>query len=150
MMPWRPTRHWLAVALFISIAFNILAAGMIAGEVAGPALWRRPNRYAQQFGPIAGNIIHHLAKGLDPAGRSAFLGELSSHAGELKQLNNSLRQQHRAIIALLRAESLDSAAISKGFAELQRRNLALQIALEAAITQAAEKVPAASRAHLEK
>jgi uncharacterized membrane protein len=141
-------RRWLAIAFFVSLVVNLFLVGLILGRVLHPDFLFGGGVYAREFGPVAGRVIQHLIGRLDEADRQTVLNELKGHVDDFTGLNLNLRQERQNLIKLLRADKFDRKAVDDAFAELQRRNDALQQAMAAAIADAVQKLPASARTHL--
>ena len=97
---------------------------------------------------MAGRVIQHLTERLNDSDRQMVLDELKSHADSISALNQSLRDQRQTLMRLLKADSFDRKAVDDALVELRRRNDALQEAMETAIADAVEKLPASARKQL--
>jgi len=141
-------RRWVAVGLFVSLVVNLFLVGLILGRILHPEFLFGGGAYVREFGPVAGRAIQHLVGPLDQADRQTVMDEMKGHADDFTGLNLALRQQREILIRLLRADNFDRKAVDDAFAELRRRNEALQAAMETAIADAVQKLPASARKHL--
>ena len=141
-------RRWLAVGFFVSLVVNLFLVGLILGRVLHPGFLFGGGVYVREFGPVAGRVIQHLIGQLDDADRQSVMDQLKGHADDFTALNQNLREQRQTLVRLLRADSFDRKAVDDAFVELRRRNDALQAAMESAIADAVEKLPASARKHL--
>jgi uncharacterized membrane protein len=147
--PKRPNRRrWLAIGFFVSLVVNLFLAGLILGRILHPEFLFGGGAYVREFGPVAGHVIQHLIGQLDDADRQSVMDQLKGHADDFTALNQDLREQRQTLIRLLRADTFDRKAVDDALVELRRRNDALQAAMETAIADAVEKLPASARKHL--
>lgn len=141
-------RRWMAIAFFVSLVVNLFLVGLILGRILQPQFLFGGGAYVREFGPVAGRAIQRLVSDLDQADRQTVMDELKGHADDFTGLNLALRQQREITIRLLRADNFDRKAVDDAFAELRNRNEALQAAMEMAIADAVQKLPASARKHL--
>jgi len=141
-------RRWLAVGFFVSLVVNLFLVGLILGRILHPGFLFGGGVYVREFGPVAGRVIQHLIGQLDEADRQSVMDQLKGHADDFSALNQDLREQRQTLIRLLRADTFDRKAVDDALVELRRRNDALQTAMESAIADAVEKLPASARKHL--
>ncbi len=110
--------RWMRIALFASLAVNLLIVGLVAG-----ALWHggrmMPPREAG-FGPFEA--------ALDKDDRAALRRAFVARAGELGRPRREMRAQMNAILAALRATPFDAAALSQAMeAAVARTEARLQL-----------------------
>ena len=143
-------RRWLTVLLFVSLIANVFLLGLVGGRLLhlGGWFWGRP-AYVQQLGPMAGRALQHLLSPLSAADRQIVLDTVHGHVDELQQINQSIRDQRKVVAQLLKADTFDRKAVDDAFAELRRRTDAMQAKLEAAVSDAIEKLSPAARNQLE-
>ena len=141
-------RRWLAFGFFASLVVNLFLVGLILGRVLHPGFLFGGGALVQEFGPMAGRVIQHLVAHLDDSDRQTVLDELKSHAGSIAALNQSLRDQRQTLMRLVKADNFDRKAVDDALVELRRRNDALMEAMETAIADAVEKLPASARKQL--
>ena len=141
-------RRWLAIGFFVSLVINLFLVGLILGRILHPGFLFGGGMYVREFGPMAGRIVQHLVAHLDDSDRQTVLDELKGHADSISALNQGLREQRQTLMRLLKADSFDRKAVDDPWAELRRRNDALQEAMETAIADAVEKLPASARKQL--
>lgn len=105
----RPGRGW-RIALIVSLALNLLVAGVIGGWVLrhgiGPQRTHMPHfaRLAQLGGP--------LTHALDAEGRAAVAARLRAERGTREARQAALREGLTALLADLRAEPFDPNAVA--------------------------------------
>jgi uncharacterized membrane protein len=141
-------RRWLAFGFFASLVVNLFLVGLILGRILHPGFLFGGGAYVQEFGPMAGRVIQHLVAHLADSDRQTVLDQLKSHADSIAALNQSLREQRQTLMRLLKADNFDRKAVDDALVELRRRNDALQEAMETAIADAVEKLPASARKQL--
>ena len=143
-------RRWLTVLLFASLIANVFLAGLVGGRLLHLGHWFEGEpAYVQQIGPMAGRALEHLLAPLDAADRQIVLDAVRGRAGEMQQINKSIREQRKLVAQLLRADKFDRKAVDDAFAELRRRTDSLQSTLQAAVGDAVEKLSPAARKQLE-
>jgi uncharacterized membrane protein len=98
---------------------------------------------------MAGRALQHLLSPLSAADRQIVLDTVHGHVDELQQINQSIRDQRKVVAQLLKADTFDRKAVDDAFAELRRRTDAMQAKLEAAVSDAIEKLSPAARKQLE-
>lgn len=102
------TRPWVRIALFASLALNLLVVGLVAGAVlsegrrdGGPD--RRPALADLGFGPYV--------EALRPRDRMALARGLRRESGAFRDNRAEVRAQFQEILAALRADPYDPAAL---------------------------------------
>jgi uncharacterized membrane protein len=143
-------RRWMNLLLFVSLVANVFLVGLVAGRLLHLDDWfgGQP-AYVRQIGPMAGHALERLLEPLDAADRQIVVDTVKSRAGELQQINQSIREQRKLVAQLLKADNFDRKAVDGAFAELRRRTDSLQSTLQAALSDAVEKLPPAARKQLE-
>ena len=141
-------RRWLSVAFFVSLVANLFFAGLVVGRILHPGFLFGGGAYVREFGPMAGRAIQRLIGPLDEADRRAVIDDLKGHSDAFASLNRALRDQRHVLIGLLRADSFDRKAVDDALVELRRRSDAMQSAMETAVADAIQKLPASARKHL--
>ncbi|MDJ0824646.1 MAG: periplasmic heavy metal sensor [Rhodobacter sp.] len=103
----RKRRRWGKVVLFVSLAFNLLVVGLIAGAIlSGPRdRDRNPLLRDLGFGPYA--------QALPAYDKIALTRALRREAGAFRENRAVLRQQFEAFLAALRAEPYDHAEVTR-------------------------------------
>jgi uncharacterized membrane protein len=115
-----PTR-WLRALLIVSLALNLLVAGVVAGALLGREGRDGAERGVRQIG--LGPFEHALTR----TDRRAIRGDLRERGGVLRAGGRDLRASFEDAIALLRSEPFDAA----GFSEALMRNRAAIALLQA-------------------
>ncbi|WP_158547530.1 periplasmic heavy metal sensor [Rhodovulum sp. 12E13] len=108
----RGSRVWLKVALFVSLGLNLLVAGFVAGAVLGRDTHVRP---------VAADMARDLGLApyvgaLSPADRRAIARDVRSALraqGGRRALRSEARASFAAVLAALRAEPFDRAALER-------------------------------------
>jgi Spy/CpxP family protein refolding chaperone len=96
-------RRGLRIALFLSLALNLLFVGLIVGAAAGGHPVRRIGMVADVgFGPMSGALTREDRRAL----RAAFEAEASG----LHETRAAIRDDFRALAAVLKAPAWDGAA----------------------------------------
>lgn len=104
--PTSPSR-WLRVALFVSLALNLMVAGLVAG-----AVWRGGGRPIGMHGPGFGAF----EAALDTSDRAALRRAFLARSGEPGSPQRETRAHMEAILAALRAAPFDEAALAGAMA----------------------------------
>lgn len=116
-------RRWVRVVFALSLALNLLVAGLVLGlwwNGGPPGGGPRP-----QFGE--GPLIQAMERG----DRRAVLRRLRDHPTSLRQVRTAQRQALEGLLGLLRAEEFDAAAAG----DLLRAQLEAGTALQSASHQ---------------
>ncbi len=114
--PVRPTRsgRGLRWALGISLALNLAVVGMVAGAMLrdGPGM-RGAMVRDLGFGPFTEALSHEDRRALRQA--------LFERAPEIRQARQQRQEDLQALVAILRAEPFDAAALAAAMAEQEAR-----------------------------
>lgn len=114
--PAKPGRG-LKIALALSLALNLSIAGLVAGAWLsdhGPRSDRRSPSRDLAFGPVT--------DALSPEDRRALRREFLARAPEFRAARQEARAELATLLAALRAEPFDPAALSTALAAIQTRN----------------------------
>ena len=135
----------VAIVLFASLALNLFLGGVMVGGVLAP----RQDAAAGPggFGGLIANM-RQVAAELPPDQQAALHEAMGRHRSEIRQDLVALRDARQATLAALAAEPFDRQAVEAAFAELLRRSQAAQAAIQDAILDAAERLPADARQEL--
>jgi uncharacterized membrane protein len=104
----------LKIALFASLALNLGIIGIVVG-----ALWHGrpdgPPRFARElgFGPFT--------EALSPEDRRALVRDFGRDLGDPRAFRREMRADMEELLRLLRAETLDRAALEALFARMRER-----------------------------
>lgn len=96
--------RWLRGTLFVSLAVNLLVAGLVAG-----AVWRGGGRPMAMHDPGFGPF----EAALDQTDRAALRRAFLARSGELGSPRREMRARMEAFLAALRAEPFDRAALAQ-------------------------------------
>lgn len=111
--PQPRTRGWVKILLAVSLALNLAVAGMAIGAFVrngGPP----PGRDHMGLGP--------LSDALAPADRRALRKAFIDHFPDLRKGREALRADFDALLAALRAEPFDPAALDTALTVIAARN----------------------------
>lgn len=120
--PQTPDRSplWMRVLLIVSLGLNLLIVGMVAGSLlsgGGPG----PSREAAR--DLEGSPF---VRALGPGERRALLRDLVRERDTLGENRQLLRQRFESLLATLRADELDRAALDAIVAEQRQATEARQ------------------------
>ena len=108
------TPLWIRVLLVMSLAINLLIAGIVIGAVTsrgGDGSPRTTVGAARDLGPLP------FVMALEPSDRRALGGALRSEASSLRQNREALRVRFEALLGALRAEEFDRETVRRLLAE---------------------------------
>lgn len=106
-------RRWGKIVLFVSLAFNLLVVGLVAGTMLGVKRDRSPVMGDLGFGPF----VHALPR----ADRSEIARAIKREAGSFRENRIALRLQFEEILAALRATPFDASELARLIAGQQSR-----------------------------
>jgi len=108
-------RHWGKVFLFVSLAFNLLVVGLVAGALFGSPRDRDRNPALRDlgFGPFVWSLPREDQKAL----REAMRGQ----EGSFRENRARIRAQFEGILTALRADPYDPAEVERLVAAQQDR-----------------------------
>lgn len=137
--PARPGR-WLRIALVLSLMLNLLVLGAFVGRALRP----------DPFGPRA-VVLRDLSFGpytdaLSPADRDALRADFARRAPGLREALRLHREGQAAVLAALRAEPFDPAALDAALAEQARRLTERAAAARAVLVARIAAMPPEARA----
>ncbi|MEM9523728.1 MAG: periplasmic heavy metal sensor [Pseudomonadota bacterium] len=136
-----PSRMWMRLAFFMSLAMNLLVVGVIAGIVlsGGP---RRdgPRGLADRRG---GPFVAVLPEDI----RSQILHEMARASFGTVQMRRDARTRFNRLLAILRAEEFDAQAFSSELAGQDLREGRIREAGRTALIRAISEMSAEERAH---
>ena len=107
-------RHWIAGLLTVSLAINLLWAGVLLG------------RWSVGSTPPAPPMMWAF-KGVDPETRAQLRPKLQATAAEIAPLRRAFRQSTREIRDIAAAEPLDEQALSSALEELREISQQYQV-----------------------
>jgi len=98
---------WLRWVLLPSLALNLLVVGLVVGHVIGDKPDRRVPRVDRMGGPMTFALSHEDRREIGKALRQEYR--------ESRPSRDAIRQQYQDVIAALRAEPFDKAALEAVF-----------------------------------
>jgi len=107
--PKKKPRRWLIPAFLVSLALNLLIAGVVGGWMLSPRGWHRPG--PTDLGDAQGLVGSAFVRALPDAQRRQLLKDIFHDRGQLRQNRDSLRQQFETLLTAIRADPFDPAAI---------------------------------------
>lgn len=116
-IPKKP-RRWLYPVLFLSLALNLLVAGMIVGRIASPDGPRRAD-----FGAARGLVGEPFLRALPEGHRHELMREVIHQSASLRESREALRGRFQAFVAALRADPYDPDAVAALLAEQRQAAL---------------------------
>lgn len=118
--PAVPWPRWTRALLFVSLALNLLIAGMAAGAYLRGGLPHPPK--ARQVEPLRSLGFGPFEKAMTPVQRRALAKAINARAGDLKATRAQFRQQMATLLETLRTSPFDAATARK-IIEAQQREL---------------------------
>ena len=111
----KPPRRLGRIVLFLSLAFNLLIVGLVAGALLGGPRDRdrAPALRDLGFGPFV--------QALPRADRAAMGRAIKREAGSFRENRAELRRQFEAFLTALRAEPFDAAEVARLITDQQSR-----------------------------
>lgn len=103
-VPPVPSRKGLRIALGISVALNLLVAGLVAGAVLRDGDPRARMVRDLDFGPFT--------EALSPRDRDALRREFVARAPEMRDVRRAMRDDLETFLTVLRSEPFDAAALA--------------------------------------
>jgi uncharacterized membrane protein len=132
--PRRRTTLILAVALAASLCLNLFAGGA----------WLAGRWIDRRLEAVAASVMHAYP----PELRRDVLRRLLQDRAELRAASGSLREARQRMVAVMRADPLDRAALDAAMAEVRARTGALQGLLQSALADSLAEAPAEERAKI--
>lgn len=108
-----PTSRGVKIALALSVALNLAVAGLAVGAWLGDGP-RRGMPHDMSFGPFSA--------ALDDADRRALRRALLDRLGEFRQQRKAAEAEFATLVASLRAEPFDPAAMQAALTAIESRN----------------------------
>jgi len=109
-------RRWGRIVLVISLGFNLLIVGLVAGAMLGGPRDRDRNPLLRDIG------FAPFVQALPRADKQAITAALKRDAGSFRENRAKLRHQFDAFLEALRADPLDAAHVAK-LMSLQRSRI---------------------------
>ena len=114
----KPRRRWMVPLLLVSLALNLLVAGIVVGWAVSPA-----GRWHREMGPTRGVLGAPFVRALPAEARRQMMRDLVAERGRIRDSRESLRARFEAFLVALRANPYDPEAVRELLAE--QREVAL-------------------------
>jgi uncharacterized membrane protein len=132
--PRRRTTLILAIALTVSLCLNLFAGGA----------WLAGRWIDRRLETVAATVM----RAYPPDLRRDVLRRLLQDRAELRAVAGGLREARQRMVAAMRADPLDRAALDVAMAEVRARTGALQALLQSALADTLAETPAEERAKI--
>jgi uncharacterized membrane protein len=143
------TSRWLKVALVLSLALNLLVAGVILGAVLRHD--RDGGRMDRRAEATRDFVRSPFLGALEPADRRAVGRDLMRAEGSIRENRADLRARFERLLAAIRTEPFDRAAVESILAEQRAAGARrLEIAEAAVLDRLAAMTPAARAAYADR
>lgn len=141
-------RSWLLIALVASLGLNLFLGSWLAGRLlAGPPMFRQGAATAERGAP-GRSVMDRMAASIPAEHRAAFEAVMDRHRDPIADAAAKSREARGQVRDAIAREPFDRAALDMAFETLRARNAALQSATQAAIAEAAAKLPPDARKQL--
>jgi len=142
--------RWMKIALVISLAFNLLVVGLVLGAALGRE--RHMDRHDRDRSEVPREFMRSPFLGaLDPEDRRAVGRELRRDEGSLRENRAELRARFERLLAAIRTEPFDRAAIEAILDEQRAAGARrLEIAEQAVLDRLSAMSPEARAAYAER
>lgn len=104
------TRRWVMPVLFVSLALNLLVAGMFIGHAVSP---NSPRFGDPMEGSARGVIGEPFIRALPEKDRRALFNDIFSDRDRIRESRDSLRARFDAFLAALRADPYDPDEVAR-------------------------------------
>ncbi|MGR3511446.1 MAG: periplasmic heavy metal sensor [Paracoccaceae bacterium] len=126
-------RRWLMPLLFVSLAANLMVAGLVAGAFLSPDGPRKSGGDGQRA--IRGVLGEPFFQALPQDEKRAMVREITSNRDRFREGREALRERVDAFLATLRAETFDRAEAERLLGEqrqvaLRRQNMGETLLLD--------------------
>lgn len=142
--PEKPKRRWLMPVLLLSLAANLLVAGVIAGAFLSPDGPRRSGGEDQRA--IRGVLGEPFFRALPQEERRAMLRDVLANREQFREGREALRARVQSFLTALRAENFDRAEVERLLAEQRQAASRRQDFGEGLLLDRLENMTAAERA----
>ena len=126
MTTWLGGIRGLAVLLVASLGVNLFLAGLVAGRITGEATQGSQTRRS----------IHAMLAPLPDIKRELVRREINAAMPQVRRQFSALQKARAALTEELAKDRLDSAAIERGFADVQTHTAAIRGELQQAMMRA--------------
>ena len=126
MTTWLGGIRGLAVLLVASLGVNLFLAGLVAGRITGEATRGSQTRRS----------IHAMLAPLPDVKRELVRREINAAMPQVRRQFSALQKARAALTEELAKDRLDSAAIERGFADVQTHTAAIRGELQQAMMRA--------------
>lgn len=103
--------RWMRIALVVSLALNLLIAGLVIGAIAGRRGHDGDRRVARDVAAAP------FVMALERADRRAVIGKLRGEPGGLRENRRLIRERFASLLSALRADAFDRTAVEALLAE---------------------------------
>jgi uncharacterized membrane protein len=126
-----PLAWVLAAALLVSLALNVLVAGVVLGRLRGPPP-----------GDDFGHVVAMIARPYPPEIQHEIMEEAHDNQGGLREKFDALRDARRAVFEAMRTEPFDPAKLDAAYANARSTADTMQVAIQGIEAGAIAKAPA--------
>ncbi|MGP3697506.1 periplasmic heavy metal sensor [Rhodobacter sp. NSM] len=105
---------WMRIALAVSVALNLAVVGM-----AGGAMWRFHS--GEMRGPVRDLGFGPFSEALAPEDRKEMRRAFLDQRGDFRMIRREMREDFQSMLAILRAEPFDPAALQAVLDRQQQR-----------------------------
>lgn len=109
-------RRWVMPLLFVSLAANLMIAGLVLGSILSPD---SPRNRGEQ-GPARGVIGEPFIRALPKDERRALIRDVMQNRGQIRESRESLRQRFEAFLVVLRTDPYDPAEAARLLGEQRK------------------------------
>lgn len=131
-------RRW-RIALVVSLALNLLFAGVIGAWVVRPLFRGSPPR------PEFGRIVDRMAHRLNDQDAAAMRRAYDTHREDIARLGVVARESRDRVRDALRADSFDADALAAAMTEMRAARGAMEAAIQGVMQESAAAMSADGR-----
>ncbi len=136
-------RRWLMPVLIVSLALNLLVAGVVVGSWLSPDGSRKGG---DEQRAIRGVLGEPFFRALPADQRRTMLGEIAGNRDAFREGREALRERFESFLAALRAETFDRTEAKRLLGEQRQAAVRRQNLGEALLLDRLEAMTAAERA----